>query len=100
MEEAAADVRAGQRAEHSVPRLSWLVPRADRLSFMQGVLHSEIKIEPVVSILVKQLAAAVPKQLVNANLEFKGRGLPLIEQRAIGLTVARVSIDKSAGYDM
>ena len=35
---------------------------------MQRVLHAEIKIESLVSILVKQLAASVSKQLVDANL--------------------------------
>ncbi len=60
---------------------------------MQRVLHSEIKVEPVVSILVKELAAAVPQQLVNANLEFKGRGLPLVEQRAIGLAAAHTRVN-------
>ena len=92
---AALLVSAGQRAEDAIPRLPRLVPRADTLSFVQGVLQFAIEIETVDTFLVKKLSAAVSQKLVNANLELESIRFPLLEQFTIGFAIARVRQTKA-----
>ena len=85
---AALLVSAGQRTEHSVPSLSWLVPSADTLPFMQGVLQFAIEIEPICAFLVKQLSAAMSQELMNANLQLESIRFPLLQQLTVRFTAA------------
>jgi hypothetical protein len=92
---AALLVSAGQRAEDAIPRLPRLVPRADTLPFVQGVLQFAIEIETVNTFLVKKLSAAVSQKLVNANLELESIRFPLLEQFTIGFAIARMRQTKA-----